>query len=51
MLQISLHVKKNKVLRVNNSRILTLRMQSFQGIAFIQFKIYGEIFKSALVYL
>ena len=32
-------------------KFLGLRIQNFQGIAFILTKIYNEIFKSAIVYL
>ena len=37
--------------QVNNSRLLGLRMQKFQGMILKWIRTYREIFKSALVYL
>ena len=52
MLQISLLFKKFTKLHGQISReFLGLRIQNFQGIVFTQTETYGEIFKSALVYL
>ena len=51
MLKISLLLRNLQTSYANNSRILGLRMQNFQGIAFTWTQTNREIYKSALVYL
>ena len=51
MLKSSLLFKKNKTSRVNNWRILRIRMGNFKGTAFTWTRTYSKIFKSTLMYL